>query len=1198
MFWNYAYIASSVDDSFQVLDISDPTNPTLVAELTNGTWWSELNWIRAVKVIWNYAYMVSSVSDSFTIIDISNPLSPTHINSIVDWGTNELDWAYWLYIDWNYAYISAQTDDWIQIINITDPTNPFIENQITDVWTLELNWADTLYKVWNTLYVWAKVDDGLEILDIAFDNTSPYIQSNTYNYSWNLSWFSESLGSWNQWDISYQISKNNWTTWYYLNWWIWTTTTWSVTQSSTASEINSQISAFDSLAWWTNQFLWKAFLTSDWNQEVEIDSISVTDIEPGPWWTASWLQIWLRSDIWTSTTISWNNLNTWNDQSWNWYNATAWVAPTYLNSTTENLNFNPIVDFNWTNQYMQNLWNWAYTHSYFAVIIPDETVNWSLSWQVPFWIDCNSWVLSSWTCWLTFAWLTLWAFTLAINDEVITHAIWSSTRWRSAQIWTASYPAWKPMLINMNENITWDGTEISEKWLILDNYNANTYQTVSAADYRIWMSSDTWNPFEYNWKIAEIINFDWRVNSNDKIKIESYLSLKYWLTLDSWNQDYIASDWTTNMWSTALAWSYNNNIFGIGRDDASSLSQIKSKSLNNEWVITIEAIWEWTNLTPSFNDIDNYEFLSISDNAWSNVWTSIDTPAWYYILNRYWKVQEVWELWNVSLDFDVANTNFDIPDLSVWTSYYFLYDSDNDWLLWDETPQSMINTTWNIWQVNSINLNNWRLFSLATLASSNNIPTDILISSNNIDENSTIWSTVWSFSSIDSDTWDSHTYSLALWTWDDDNWAFSIIWNNLTIIESSDYEIKNTYSIRVQTDDWNGWQFQKQISIYVNNIWEAVSSIIDFETPWKYTVTSWTWTRTTTNPNEWSYSLESTSWWANTQTCFEVSNTFTTLWTITFDYNVSSESWSDFLRFYLDNVEQQSWSWTIPWATYSKNDVSIWSHTYKWCYIKDWTWTSWTDQAFIDYITLNSSIADSINPIISWVNYASGTLLPWWNHDIIISYSDWESWINTSTDLISLYKWDWVSSWWADISTSWFDLASKNITVSQATYPTDNLTSWKYRLDFQISDNTSNPSSISSVFYIDIPEFIISTPEVDIGNSPNSTDTFSSDLTITVKTIWAGFDVILNQWVDLTYWWLQIQDWNWTNGFWFDNQPYTSTINLINTDEIITTQIWTINTDWNQYTYIYNIKLWINPEEEQAAWDYEWNINFRIDFNY
>lgn len=952
---------------------------------------------------------------------------------------------------------------------------------------------------------------------------------------------------------------------------------------------------------WFNTFRWcyeKDWSVSNWSDTAWIDYIEIKWTTT-PWGVSNWLQIWLKADAGTSTTNNWSSLTSWNDQSWNWYNAWWGVSPTYLNNGNDNLNFNPVVDFNWTNQYLENLDNWAYTHSYFAVLIPDNQIDWTISWQVPFGFDCDSWVLSNWTCGLTFAWTVLWAFTAAINDEVITHAIGSSTNWRSSEIWTSSYEINKPILVHINENSSWDWTEIFEKWILKNNYNINTYQTISTSDYRIWMSSDSSYPFPYDWKIAEIINYSSRTSPIDKQKIESYLSLKYWITINNWTTNYIASDWTTNIWDNSEAWLYIYDIFWMWRDDNSELSQIKSKSINNDNIITIEAIWEWTNMAPSFIDINDKEFLTISNNDWWNTWSAIDAPTWYFILDRKWKVQETWEVWNINLSLNVANTYFDIPDLSVWTNYYFIYDSNNDSSLTDETPITMNNTLWNIWDI-SWNINNNTIFTLASESSTNNIPTDISISNDTINENVSSWTIVWNLSTTDIDTSDTHTYTFVSWTWDDDNSLFSIVWSALSINVSPDYEIKPYFYIRIQTDDWNWWQYQKAFTININNTWETITSLINFEqeiNSYKYSVTSWSWTRNTINPNEWSYSFESNNSWDSTQSCFEVTHTFSWIWTINFDYEVSSETNSDYLNFYIDNIEQDSWSWNISWSTYTDNSIDTWTHIYKWCYIKDNSWASWTDNSYVDYISFTNWSIDTTPPTINSINYLSWTLLPWWNHNIVINYSDLESWINTSSDSIALNKWNW-GSWWGNISATWLNLLSKTITATTATYPTNNLEYWKYRYNFQISDNSWNPTSISSIFYIDEPELIIWDSNIDIWNLQTNNDTFSSDLTITVKTIWAWFDLVLNKWTDLSYNWIQIQDWNWINWFWYDQEPYTSNIEFINNNEIIASQAWNINTSGEYNTYIYRIKLGVNAEEEQAAWEYIWDIDFRIDLDY
>ena len=113
------------------------------------------------------------------------------------------------------------------------------------------------------------------------------------------------------------------------------------------------------------------------------------------------------------------------------------------------------------------------------------------------------------------------------------------------------------------------------------------------------------------------------------------------------------------------------------------------------------------------------------------------------------------------------------------------------------------------------------------------------------------------------------------------------------------------------------------------------------------------------------------------------------------------------------------------------------------------------------------------------------------------------------------------------------------------------------------------------------------------------TGTFSTlEFDITVKTVWAWFDLLLNTDSNFSYSWVTIQAWDWTEGFWYDKSPYTSTINLINNPETIATQAGSINIDWNQNSYNYLIKFWAKIDEEQAAWNYEMDVRFGVDMDY
>ena len=239
---------------------------------------------------------------------------------------------------------------------------------------------------------------------------------------------------------------------------------------------------------------------------------------------------------------------------------------------------------------------------------------------------------------------------------------------------------------------------------------------------------------------------------------------------------------------------------------------------------------------------------------------------------------------------------------------------------------------------------------------------------------------------------------------------------------------------------------------------------------------------------------------------------------------------------------------------------------------------------------------DTTPPIISSTNFASGSLLPGWNHAIEINYSDTNSWIDIATVNIELLKWDGVSTYGPDISGS--NISTNNITATNASYDTNNLDFGKYRYTFSISDNDGNTATETVDFYIDIPEFTVSTWSIDIWTLNHITNTFSDIVTVTVATVGAGFDVYINSPSPLIDRSEQIELWNGTTGFGYDPAPYSSNISTIGTDQNIGTQAANINTNWDKNTYTFDIKLWALINEFQASWDYEWNIDIWVIFDY
>ncbi len=104
-------------------------------------------------------------------------------------------------------------------------------------------------------------------------------------------------------------------------------------------------------------------------------------------------------------------------------------------------------------------------------------------------------------------------------------------------------------------------------------------------------------------------------------------------------------------------------------------------------------------------------------------------------------------------------------------------------------------------------------------------PTDISLNSTSIDENTSSGTVVGTLTSTDASFNDSHTYMLVAGIGDDDNGSFTTVGNELRSIVSFDFETKDTYFIRVQTDDGNGGLFDKAFTISVNDVNEIPTDI-------------------------------------------------------------------------------------------------------------------------------------------------------------------------------------------------------------------------------------------------------------------------------------------------------------------------------------------------------------------------------------
>ena len=177
----YALVASFFDDGVQIINITDPTNPRPTASITDGVGnFEELDGANSITTVVigdnTYALVASEVDDGVQIIDITVPSQPVAISNITDGvgDFEELRGAYGIttaVINNNtYALVASQFDDGVQIIDITNPAIPVATASITDNTDLELDGARGITTVTIGVKTFALVasqfDDGVQIIDI------------------------------------------------------------------------------------------------------------------------------------------------------------------------------------------------------------------------------------------------------------------------------------------------------------------------------------------------------------------------------------------------------------------------------------------------------------------------------------------------------------------------------------------------------------------------------------------------------------------------------------------------------------------------------------------------------------------------------------------------------------------------------------------------------------------------------------------------------------------------------------------------------------------------------------------------------------------------------------------------------------------------------------------------------------------------
>ena len=190
-------------------------------------------------------------------------------------------------------------------------------------------------------------------------------------------------------------------------------------------------------------------------------------------------------------------------------------------------------------------------------------------------------------------------------------------------------------------------------------FNVNAQSFASPANIRVLNNINRYKNFigKSNWsadsyfkgRIPELIIYNRDLTATERQKVQSYLAIKYGLTMGGTAADknYILADGTV-VWDATANLTYKNNPAGIGRDNASGLMQKQSQNALANFKLTVGLTTiETTNALNTATFASDKDFLMWGDNAGDQSFGFSVTQGkpgiltgGYYRMGRVWKMQE------------------------------------------------------------------------------------------------------------------------------------------------------------------------------------------------------------------------------------------------------------------------------------------------------------------------------------------------------------------------------------------------------------------------------------------------------------------------------------------------------------------------------------------------------------------------------
>ena len=428
------------------------------------------------------------------------------------------------------------------------------------------------------------------------------------------------------------------------------------------------------------------------------------------------LKLWLKADAGVTQTTG---VSQWNDQSPNGLNAVSGVNPTFVAS---GLNFNPTILFNGTSHRLATASTSLFSSnsspvSFFTVFNTTNNSGQRFLVNQRFNNNCATNIQLGYTT--GFGGVGNYGLHTGCGNAAVAP---------DGTIPNNTYQMMSTLILNTgttpaNINTFRNGASVSVSNNGAGYTSAGSYETSTQnVPIEIGVRNDAYLGSSYNGfhvgNIGEIIIYTSTPTAIERRQVESYLALKYGLTIDQTTAtDYLASNGTTEMWDKDLsgASTYRNNIAGIGRDNLSALNQKQSRSINANTPLTIGlGTVATTNALNTNTFANDRRFLTWADNntALASVSTTdVPNASFPRRMARIWQAQEPnGDVGNTQVVLDITGTGLTGASAS---NFVLLLDNDatfNNGITSSIIASSLVG---NIVTFNNVNFTNGQYFTFA-----------------------------------------------------------------------------------------------------------------------------------------------------------------------------------------------------------------------------------------------------------------------------------------------------------------------------------------------------------------------------------------------------------------------------------------------------------------------------------------------------